>query len=70
MGKIKGFVTYDRAKEPVIPPQKRIENYKEFTLEMPSEKVQEQGARCMDCGVPFCHSGCPLGNMIPDFNVQ
>lgn len=68
MGKIKGFVTYDRAKEPVIPPQKRIENYKEFTLEMPSEKVQEQGARCMDCGVPFCHSGCPLGNMIPDFN--
>jgi glutamate synthase (NADPH/NADH) small chain len=68
MGEIKGFVHYDRAKEPVVPPQKRIENYKEFTLEMPSEKVQEQGARCMDCGVPFCHSGCPLGNMIPDFN--
>ena len=68
MGEIKGFVHYDRAKEPVVPPKKRIENYKEFTLEMPSEKVQEQGARCMDCGVPFCHSGCPLGNMIPDFN--
>ena len=68
MGKIKGFVEYDRLKEPVIKPKVRISNYKEFTIAPNSEKLQEQGARCMDCGVPFCHSGCPLGNLIPDFN--
>ena len=68
MGKIKGFMEYDRIKESVIEPKKRIENYKEFTLAPKDEALQEQGARCMDCGVPFCHSGCPLGNLIPDFN--
>ena len=68
MGKIKGFMEYDRIKESVIEPKKRIENYKEFTLAPKDEDLQEQGARCMDCGVPFCHSGCPLGNLIPDFN--
>ena len=59
---------FDRIKEPVIQPKDRIQHYKEFTLELETQKVQDQGARCMDCGVPFCHSGCPLGNMIPDFN--
>ena len=68
MGKIRGFIEYDRLKEPVVDPKKRISNYKEFTIEVNEKKLQEQGARCMDCGVPFCHSGCPLGNMIPDFN--
>ncbi len=68
MGKIKGFMEYDRLKEPAIAPKERISNYKEFTLAPETEKLQEQGARCMDCGVPFCHSGCPLGNLIPDFN--
>ena len=68
MGKIKGFMEYDRLKEAVIDPKKRIENYNEFTLAPKNEELQEQGARCMDCGVPFCHSGCPLGNLIPDFN--
>ena len=68
MGKIKGFMEYDRIKESVIEPKKRIENYKEFTLAPKDEALQEQGARCMDCGVPFRHSGCPLGNLIPDFN--
>ena len=68
MGKIKGFMEFDRLKEPVIDPKKRISNYNEFTIAPKEEKLQEQGARCMDCGVPFCHSGCPLGNLIPDFN--
>ena len=68
MGKIKGFMEYDRIKESVIEPSKRIKNYNEFTLAPKKNELQEQGARCMDCGVPFCHSGCPLGNLIPDFN--
>ena len=68
MRKIKGFMQYDRLSESVIEPKKRIENYNEFTIKPKTKKLQEQGARCMDCGVPFCHSGCPLGNLIPDFN--
>ena len=68
MGKIKGFMEYDRLKESVVEPRKRVKNYNEFTLPPKKSELQEQGARCMDCGVPFCHSGCPLGNLIPDFN--
>jgi glutamate synthase (NADPH/NADH) small chain len=68
MGKLRGFLEYNRIKEEVIDPKKRIENYKEFTVAPSNEVLQEQGGRCMDCGVPFCHSGCPLGNLIPDFN--
>ena len=68
MGKLRGFLEYDRIKEEVIDPKKRIHNYKEFTVAPSNEVLQEQGGRCMDCGVPFCHSGCPLGNLIPDFN--
>jgi glutamate synthase (NADPH) small chain len=68
MGKLRGFMEYDRIKEPVIAPDERIQNYKEFTVAPKNEELVEQGGRCMDCGVPFCHSGCPLGNLIPDFN--
>ncbi len=68
MGKLRGFMEYDRMKEPLVAVDKRIQNYKEFTVAPKSEELQEQGGRCMDCGVPFCHSGCPLGNLIPDFN--
>ncbi len=68
MGKLRGFLEYDRIKEEVIDPNKRIDNYNEFTVAPSNEALQEQGGRCMDCGVPFCHSGCPLGNLIPDFN--
>ena len=68
MGKIRGFIEFDRLKESVIDPKKRIKNYNEFTVAPKEKDLQDQGARCMDCGVPFCHSGCPLGNMIPDFN--
>lgn len=68
MGKLKGFMKYDRIDEDVISPEKRVKNYKEFTIAPSTENLQEQGGRCMDCGIPFCHSGCPLGNLIPDFN--
>jgi glutamate synthase (NADPH/NADH) small chain len=68
MGKLKGFIEYERTDEGLVPVKKRVKNYNEFTLKPSDEKLKEQGGRCMDCGVPFCHSGCPLGNLIPDFN--
>ena len=68
MGKLKGFIEYKRADEKYVSVLERTRNYKEFTLKPSEKKLQDQGARCMDCGVPFCHSGCPLGNLIPDFN--
>ncbi|WP_339874646.1 glutamate synthase subunit beta [Olleya marilimosa] len=68
MGKITGFLEFKRENESYIAPEKRIENYKEFTITLPENHLKDQGARCMDCGIPFCHSGCPLGNLIPDFN--
>ena len=68
MGKITGFLEFDRKVEQYAPVEERLKNYKEFTLPMEQKELKEQGARCMDCGIPFCHSGCPLGNLIPDFN--
>ena len=68
MGKITGFLEYKREVESYIPPKERVQNYKEFTIPMAENDLKKQGARCMDCGIPFCHSGCPLGNLIPDFN--
>jgi len=68
MGKITGFLEYDRELPPKVDVAERINTFKEFELDFPEEKTQEQAARCMDCGIPFCHSGCPLGNKIPDFN--
>jgi len=68
MGKIRGFMEYDRKVEETEAVEKRVKDYKEFTKEMSPEELGEQGARCMDCGIPFCHSGCPVGNLIPDFN--
>ena len=68
MGKITGFLEFDRKIEQYAPVEERIKNYKEFTLPMKEPALKDQGARCMDCGIPFCHSGCPLGNLIPDFN--
>ncbi len=68
MGKITGFLEFDRKVENYAPVDERIQNYKEFTLPMKEKELKNQGARCMDCGIPFCHSGCPLGNLIPDFN--
>lgn len=68
MGKITGFLEFDRKVEDYAPVEKRLKNYKEFTLPLKETDLKNQGARCMDCGIPFCHSGCPLGNLIPDFN--
>lgn len=68
MGKIGGFKEYDRTDESNLMVPERVSHYNEFTIPLPSQKVKEQGSRCMDCGVPFCHSACPLGNLIPDFN--
>ncbi|WP_029035412.1 glutamate synthase subunit beta [Salinimicrobium terrae] len=68
MDKLKGFLKYPRREEETITVQERVKNYQEFTHKLSNEELNEQGARCMDCGIPFCHSGCPLGNLIPDFN--
>ncbi len=68
MGKLSGFLEYKREDEAYIEAKERIKNYREFTIPLKKKQLQKQGARCMDCGIPFCHSGCPLGNFIPDFN--
>jgi len=68
MGKITGFLEFERENEGSQSPKKRILNYDEFTIPLDKEVLKNQGARCMNCGIPFCHSGCPLGNLIPDFN--
>ena len=68
MGKITGFLEYKREVETYDTVNNRLKNYKEFTVPMKEKALKDQGARCMDCGVPFCHGGCPLGNLIPDFN--
>ncbi|OGP13577.1 MAG: glutamate synthase [Deltaproteobacteria bacterium RIFCSPLOWO2_02_FULL_50_16] len=68
MGKLTGFLEYKRAIPEEEPVGQRVQHYQEFTKPLPEEKLMEQGARCMDCGVPFCQSGCPLGNIIPEWN--
>ncbi len=68
MGKPTGFKEFGRELPSKISPKERVSNYKEFVNLYPEEKLNEQSARCMNCGVPFCHSGCPLGNIIPEFN--
>ena len=68
MGKTTGFKEFERKDEAYTTVKKRVADYKEFTVPLSNAKITEQGARCMDCGIPFCHSGCPLGNLIPDFN--
>jgi glutamate synthase (NADPH/NADH) small chain len=68
MGKIGGFKEYNRTDESNVLVKERVSNYNEFTIPLAKNKIKEQGSRCMDCGIPFCHSACPLGNLIPDFN--
>ena len=68
MGKVTGFMEFDRISEQNIPPQERLKNYKEFVLHLSDDEAKKQGARCMDCGIPFCTSGCPINNIIPDWN--
>jgi glutamate synthase (NADPH/NADH) small chain len=68
MGEPRGFLTYERAEPAKQTPDERIKHSSEFTNAFPQSVLREQGARCMDCGVPFCHRGCPLGNNIPEWN--
>ncbi len=68
MGKVTGFMEFDRISEQNIPPQERLKNYKEFVLHLSDDEAKKQGARCMDCGIPFCTTGCPINNIIPDWN--
>ena len=77
MGKPTGFMEYDRCEARSVEPKERIKNFDEFHIFLSKEKQREQAARCMDCGVPFCHSGvminrmvsgCPLHNLMPEFN--
>jgi glutamate synthase (NADPH/NADH) small chain len=68
MGKVTGFLEYERIEEGYEGVDKRLKNYKEFVIGLSAEQAQVQGARCMDCGTPFCNNGCPVNNIIPDFN--
>jgi len=68
MGKVGGFLQIERVGIPQRDPLERVNDYREFQLQRAVGELREQGARCMDCGVPFCHNGCPLGNLIPDWN--
>jgi glutamate synthase (NADPH) small chain len=68
MGKITGFMEYERVEEGYKPVPERVKNYREFVIGLDDEQAKVQGARCMDCGTPFCNSGCPVNNVIPDFN--
>ncbi|WP_129714138.1 glutamate synthase subunit beta [Pedobacter sp. SYP-B3415] len=68
MGKVTGFLEYDRKSPEKESPQTRLGHYNEFVAPLGEEQLNKQAARCMDCGVPFCQSGCPLGNVIPEFN--
>jgi glutamate synthase (NADPH/NADH) small chain len=68
MGKPTGFLEYLRVKQPYRPVAERVQDWQQVMLPWPVEVLQKQGARCMDCAVPFCHQGCPLGNIIPDWN--
>jgi glutamate synthase (NADPH/NADH) small chain len=68
MGQVDGFMKYNRENPKTRDPKARLKDYKEVYNPLEKEKVKNNAARCMDCGVPFCHSGCPLGNNIPDFN--
>ena len=68
MGELGAFLKISRAETPERAPGERVGDHREFVKTLPLVELREQGARCMECGVPFCHSGCPLGNLIPDWN--
>ena len=68
MGKVTGFLEYPRLEEGYEAPAQRVKNYKEFVIGLSESDSRQQAARCMDCGTPFCNNGCPVNNVIPDFN--
>ena len=68
MGKVTGFLEIDRKEATYADPQERLKHYREFTIPLPEKELKDQAARCMDCGIPYCHNGCPVNNIIPDWN--
>ncbi len=68
MGKPTGFLEIQRRDRGYAPVADRVQHYREFVIPLPANEVAEQGARCMDCGIPYCHNGCPVNNLIPDWN--
>jgi glutamate synthase (NADPH) small chain len=68
MGQVGAFLKIDRQGVVYREPAERASDYQEFLVQRPDAELRDQGARCMECGVPFCHNGCPLGNLIPDWN--
>ena len=68
MGKVTGFLEIDRRDRKYLPASDRIRNYKEFVIPLGPEATRDQAARCMNCGIPYCHNGCPVNNQIPDWN--
>ena len=68
MGELGAFLKIERIGVPYRDPSERAHDFKEFSIRRSDEELSAHGARCMECGVPFCHNGCPLGNLIPDWN--
>ncbi|MEL6737448.1 MAG: glutamate synthase, partial [Pseudomonadota bacterium] len=68
MGKDTGFLELDRRERDYLDPQDRLNNYREFVVQPSDGVLADQASRCMDCGIPYCHNGCPVNNMIPDWN--
>jgi glutamate synthase (NADPH/NADH) small chain len=68
MGKPTGFMEYERLERSYAPPADRVQHFREFIIPLQDSEVSQQGARCMDCGIPYCHQGCPINNLIPDWN--
>jgi len=68
MGKVTGFLEFERNERDYLPVEERVKNWREFVIPLPEKETREQAARCMNCGVPYCHIGCPVNNQIPDWN--
>ena len=68
MGKVTGFLEIDRQDRKYKPASDRVRNFNEFIIPLGESQTRDQAARCMDCGIPFCHTGCPVNNQIPDWN--
>jgi glutamate synthase (NADPH/NADH) small chain len=68
MGKVRGFLEIRRVTNPRRPVAERVRDWRELELDMPEPDLRDQAARCMDCGIPYCHDGCPLGNLVPEWN--
>ena len=68
MGNPTGFLEIDKKERNYEDPKDRLKHFKEFIVPLTNEEVSKQGSRCMDCGIPYCHQGCPVNNLIPDWN--